>query len=216
MKVGIYVRISTEEQHLTTQVDALQSRFASNDIVDVYTDIASGKDMNRPEWMRLIDDVRRGNVNVIAVTKIDRIARSLSAFVSLTRELQSYNVSIYSMDLGMIDYSDPMSRMLVNILSVFAEFERDLIRDRTKAALAQRKKEGKKLGRPSMGLEYHKAALMRLDGKSWSTIANELNYPRGTVQSQRFRRTVEEESNKILAERCADEIATVKGAIHND
>ena len=199
MKVGVYVRVSTEEQDLESQLSVLRDRFAGQ-IVAEYCDKASGKDLNRPEWARLMSDARAGRIDTIAVVKIDRISRSLYAFVNLTKELEVLNVGLYSLDLGYIDYKNPATKVLVTMLATFAEFERNLIIDRTKAALATKRKNGIRLGRPPNNHPYHTIALMRIQGKTYREIARATGIPYNTVKGSNFRKHVNEEIEKIEKE----------------
>ena len=197
-KIGVYVRVSTSEQDNDNQLAVLQGRFGS-EIVGIYEDVASGKNLDRPDWNRLMADCKAGYVDTIAVVKIDRIARSLYAFVNLTKELELLGISIYSLDVGLIDYSNPATRVMVSMLATFAEFERNLIVERTNAGLDNARRKGVKLGRPSFEYPIHTAAIARLEGRTWREVATITSIPYSTVRG-RLRYQIVTEMEKIKSE----------------
>lgn len=117
-------------------------------IVDRYVDNGfSGKSTQRPEFERLLGDVRANRVDCIAVYKIDRFGRSLYHLLNLLEEFRNRKVDFVSITQP-IDTTTAAGKMFWQILGVFAEFERTLIVERTNAGLARARKEGKTLGRP--------------------------------------------------------------------
>jgi len=107
----------------------------------------SGKTTQRPEFERLIGDIRANRLDCIVVYKIDRFGRSLRHLLNLLEEFRNRKVDFVSITQP-IDTTTATGKMFWQILGVFAEFERTLIVERTNAGLARARKEGKTLGRP--------------------------------------------------------------------
>jgi len=101
----------------------------------------------RPALDSLLDACRRRQVDVVAITKLDRLARSVHHLVALGRELETLGVDLVVLDQT-IDTTTPSGRLLFHVLAAIAEFERDLIRDRVIAGLRRAKAQGRRLGRP--------------------------------------------------------------------
>ncbi|PYN82381.1 MAG: hypothetical protein DMD96_06200 [Candidatus Rokuibacteriota bacterium] len=103
----------------------------------------------RPALDSLLDACRRRQVDVVAITKLDRLARSVHHLVALGRELETLGVDLVVLDQT-IDTTTPSGRLLFHVLAAIAEFERDLIRDRGIAGLRRAKAQGRRLGRPRL------------------------------------------------------------------
>ena len=121
-----------------------------------FTDTMSGAKAERPGLAALMAAVRAGEVDTILCVKLDRMARSLVNFAEVVRELEAHGAALICTSQG-IDTSkaNACGRLQQNVLSAVAEFERELIRERTKAGLAVARASGKKLGRPSLKLPPH-------------------------------------------------------------
>lgn len=194
MRVAIYARVSTHDQDEALQIPRLESYCARMDyqVSNVYTDEASGKDANRPGWRALLSDARRGEFEAVIVTKLDRIMRSLTQLLDTLRDFEKRHVSIITLDQGIIDMSSANSRLQISIIAMVAEWEREIISERTKEALRAKKEKGVVLGRPKTGLPIHTIALMRVAGKSWNAISKELSIPRTNLS--RHRMEIEDEA----------------------
>lgn len=145
MKIAIYARVSTEDQHANKQVMAMKEyceKF-SHEVFDVYVDVISGKTTSRPEFNRLLDDMRKYKFNCIMVTKLDRIGRSLSHLLSLFDEFKRKGVNFIATTQN-IDTTTATGTLLFQIMGAFAEFERNIISERTKEGLAKAKNVGKR------------------------------------------------------------------------
>lgn len=150
MRVGIYARVSTDEQDVETQLVALREHCnrMNYNVVDEYIDSGfSGKDANRPQFERLLFDVRNRRVDCIIAWKIDRIGRSLAHLINFLQELRNRRVGFISVTES-IDTSTAQGELFWNIFGAFAQFERSMIIERTKAGLERAKRQGKALGRP--------------------------------------------------------------------
>lgn len=146
MKCAIYCRVSTEDQSIDTQSQILIDYCKSkNWSYEVFTDHGiSGAKRNRPALDRILE--RLEEFDCLAVYKLDRLGRSASHLLSLLEVLQKANVEFVCTDQG-IDTSTSAGRLLFGILATVAQFERDLISERTKATMKQASKRGVKFGR---------------------------------------------------------------------
>jgi len=145
MKIAIYARVSTEDQHAEKQVDALTEyceRF-NHEIYDTYIDVISGSTTSRPEFNRLLEDMRRYKFNCIIVTKLDRIGRSLQHLLSLFDEFKKKSVHFIATTQH-IDTTHATGTLLFQIMGAFAEYERNIISDRTKEGLRKADNVGKR------------------------------------------------------------------------
>ena len=149
-RIALYARVSTVEQTVEPQLFALRGYAAARgfEVVEEYVDhgISGAKD-RRPALDRLVADARRRRFDVLAITKLDRLARSVRHLTTLAAELEALGVGLVVLDQA-IDTTTPAGRLLFNVLGSIAEFERDLIRERTTAGLAAARRRGATLGRP--------------------------------------------------------------------
>jgi DNA invertase Pin-like site-specific DNA recombinase len=140
MRIG-YARVSTKDQSLDLQVDALKDAGCEQ----VFQEVASGAKTARPVLDDLLSRLRTGDVLVI--WKLDRLGRSLKHLVTLTAELLEREIGLISLN-DPIDTTTPQGRLVFNIFASLAEFERELIRERTQAGLKAARARGRKGGRP--------------------------------------------------------------------
>ena len=183
MKVGIYARVSTHDQQtLRLQLEAMRKYAKSRKWVVTLEikDIGSGAS-ERPKRDELLQAARRREIDSILVWKLDRWGRSSPDLVLTLRELNELGVAFVSITEA-LDLSTPSGRAMVGLLSVFAEFERDLLRERVKAGIAQAKLEGRTVGRPkSAALQAAGAQRLFKKGMSKSEIARRLQIGRTSV-----------------------------------
>jgi DNA invertase Pin-like site-specific DNA recombinase len=135
-----YARVSTEDQDTTAQVNALTAAGVGR----VFTERASGGRWDRPELHRLLDQVRAGDV--VVVWKLDRLSRSLKDLLHVMERLDAAGAGFRSLTEA-IDTTVPAGRMMMQMLGAFAEFERALVRERTRAGLAAAAAQGRVGGR---------------------------------------------------------------------
>ena len=140
MRIG-YARVSTKEQSFNLQVDALEKAGCEK----VYTEAASGARAERPVLDELLRNLRPGDVLVI--WKLDRLGRSLKHLVELVGILMDKSVGLQSLS-DPVDTTTPHGRLTFNLFASLAEFERDVIRERTQAGLTAARARGRKGGRP--------------------------------------------------------------------
>ena len=139
MKIG-YIRISTQDQNYNLQEDALNKLGCEM----IFKETVSGATKERPQLKKLLEQIRKGDV--VVVYKLDRLGRSLKHLLEIVEILNSKNVALQSLHDN-IDTTTPQGRLFFNISASFAEFEKDLIRERTKAGLEAARERGKKGGR---------------------------------------------------------------------
>ena len=140
MRVG-YARVSTKDQSLDLQEDALKEAGCE----EIFSEVGSGAKTARPVLDDLLSRLRAGDVLVI--WKLDSLGRSLKHLVTLANELMEHQIGLISLN-DPIDTTTPQGRLVFNIFASLAEFERDLIRERTQAGLKAARARGRKGGRP--------------------------------------------------------------------
>lgn len=140
MNIG-YARVSTREQNVALQVDALKAAGCTR----VLTEVASGVATERPILTHLLDDVRADDV--IVIWKLDRLGRSLKHLIDVVGLLLQREVGLRSLN-DPVDTTTAQGRLVFNLFASLAEFERDVIRERTQAGLTAARARGRKGGRP--------------------------------------------------------------------
>ena len=134
MQIG-YARVSTEDQNLTLQLDALKLAGCEK----IFREKISGAKTDRPELTKLLEQVREGDT--VTVWKLDRLGRSLKHLVETVTELQNRNIGFRSVKES-IDTTTATGKLIFHIFAALAEFERDILRERTNAGLAASRARG--------------------------------------------------------------------------
>jgi len=183
-KIALYARVSTAEQHVEPQLHALRGYAEARglEIATEYIDhgVSGAKD-RRPALDRLLADARRRRFDVLACTKLDRLARSVHHLTSLARELEALGIDLVVLDQS-IDTSTPAGRLLFNVLGSIAEFERDLIRERTAAGMRAARRRGARIGRPEAAVDRLGLVQGIRAGASVSALARQLGVSRPTIR----------------------------------
>ena len=143
MRIIGYARVSTEGQDLEPQIVALKAAGCT----EIVEEKASGTDRGRPELAALLSRIRGGDT--LVVVRIDRLARSLAHLLDVLDRLRGEGAHFRSLS-DPIDTASPTGRLVIQVIGAIAEFERNLIAERTKAGLAVAKARGKKLGNPRL------------------------------------------------------------------
>jgi DNA invertase Pin-like site-specific DNA recombinase len=144
-------------------------------------DVVSGASL-RPKREELVKAARRRELDRIVVWRLDRWGRSLVDLVSTLQELASLNVGFVSLSEA-LDLTTPSGRALAGMLAVFAEFERDILRDRVRAGIAQARKNGRPHGRPPTVAKYsQRVRALAKNGLSKSEISRRLGISRTSVR----------------------------------
>jgi len=183
MTIALYARVSTSDQHPEIQLHALRQYAAARGVeAEEYVDTGvSGAKDRRPALDRLLADARRRRVSAVVVAKLDRLARSVRHLTTLAAELAALGVDLVVLDQS-IDTGTPSGRLLFHVLGSIAEFERDLIRERTAAGMRAARRRGKRIGRPEIVID--RMTLLRgvREGATVSVLARRLGVSRGTVR----------------------------------
>lgn len=183
-RVGLYARVSTHDQQtLPLQLAAMREHAERRGwtVVIVVEDVGSGV-RDRPKREDLMRAARRRELDLILVWRLDRWGRSLVDLVTTLQELTALQVGFVSLSEA-LDLTTPSGRALAGMLAVFAEFERDILRDRVKAGIAQARKEGRPHGRPPT-VAKHAPEVRKLsqEGISKREIARRIGISRASVR----------------------------------
>jgi putative DNA-invertase from lambdoid prophage Rac len=200
MKVAIYVRVSTADQNQELQLRELQDYATRHqwEIIHVYQDTISGASASRPGLNQLMDDARARKLDIVLCWKLDRFGRSLLDCLANLRELDAHGVRFIATTQALdTDNRNPASKFLLHVLGAAAEFERELIRERSTAGRARylqdfkvgrvgktvRSRSGKNLPphRPKRIFDRDRVAQLRAQGLSIRQIAAKLGIGTGTA-----------------------------------
>lgn len=148
MKIAIYARVSTDEQNSQTQINECVAYCqARNWEFTIFADDGvSGTKTSRPAFDKMLDSVKAGDFQAVMVWRFDRASRSTMHLLSLLDDLRKMNIDFISIR-EQVDTSTAAGKLMFTMISAFAQFERDSISDRTKAAMKRLKSEGKHCGR---------------------------------------------------------------------
>ena len=171
-----YARVSTPEQSLDLQVDALTA--AGCDLIR--SDVASGAVRSRPQLERVLVELQAGDT--LVVWRLDRLGRSLAHLVATVDDLAARDITLRSLHEA-IDTSTPAGRLMLGVFASLAEFERELIRERTMAGLEAARQRGRPTGRPTVWSPEKADAARRMirGGATVTEIARALGVSRATV-----------------------------------
>ncbi len=187
MKVALYARVSKGDESQNPENQLLRLRAYASErghaVYGEYVDLASGANPNRPELDRMLADARARRFSLVLCVKVDRLARSVPNLYAMLAELDSRGIAFECTDQP-IATNTPTGKLLLNVLAGIAEFERELIRDRTRAGLARARAEGKSLGRPRKRVNMSKARKLRAEGLGYRKIARELGVSYVTVRER--------------------------------
>ena len=180
---AIYVRVSTPDQHVESQLYDLRELASQRgfEVVHEYKDRGvCGKKARRPGLDLLMADARRKKFSVVLVAAFDRIARSTRNFLQVIDELDSMGVEFISRREN-VDTSGPMGRLFVTIISAIAELERSLVVDRVKSGMRRAKLEGRQIGRSRLDVNREQVVLDRRSGMSLTQVSKRHNISRASV-----------------------------------
>lgn len=172
-----YARISTDDQTADLQRDALREAHVST----IYEDTASGKNTDRPELLQCIKALREGDT--LVVWRLDRLGRNLQDLIRIVNDLEGRGVKFRSLKES-IDTQGTAGKLVFHLFAALAEFERELLRERTYAGLAAARARGRHGGRPSiLDDKQRRAALAMLKDREMSVheIARQFGVSRSTL-----------------------------------
>ena len=200
MKVALYVRVSTADkgQDPELQLGPLRgyAKIRGWETVE-YVDIGtSGASERRPELDRILEDARKRRFDGILVWKLDRLGRNLRCLLNQLEEFRVLGVQFCSLTEN-LDFSTPSGKAMGSLIGVFAEFERDLLRERIRAGLQNARTKGRRLGRRPIFDIGHLRTIERLrgQGKSYRQIAKEMRVSKSLVHKTLKNRPLEAPEN---------------------
>jgi len=184
LRAGLYARVSTSDQQtLAMQNRALREYAARRGwtVALQVREVNSGA-ARREARERLLEAARRREIDLVLVWRLDRWGRSVTDLLATLQELEHLGVGFVSLTEA-LDLTTPAGRAMAGMLAIFAEFEREILRERTKAGLAHARENGKRLGRPASAAA-HAAEVRKLyrAGLSKSEIARRLQIGRTSVR----------------------------------
>jgi DNA invertase Pin-like site-specific DNA recombinase len=183
LKAAIYVRVSTADQHVESQLYDLHELAAKRgfEVVKEYHDCGvSGRRARRPGLDALIADARQKKFSVVLVAAFDRVARSVKHFLQVMDEIDSLGVVFISRREN-IDTSGPLGRLFLTLIGSIAELESDLIRERVLAGMRRAKLDGVRIGRAPMILDRPAIVRDRIGGMTLTAVSKKWGVSRSLV-----------------------------------
>ena len=186
VRAAIYARVSTlNGQDVALQVDELRQVASQRGwvIIDTFIDEGvSGSKTQRPALDRMLELAREGRFDVVAIWKLDRLARSVAHLLELADSLNAWGVGLVSLRDAHIDTTTPAGRFTLQILGAVAELERSLIQERVIAGVRRAQAAGKHCGRPKVEMDLRPALAMLDQGHGLKTTAKALGVSRATLR----------------------------------
>lgn len=183
-RAGLYARVSTNDQQTLPMQNRAMREYAARrgwTIAMQVREVGSGA-VQREAREKLMDAARRREIDVVLVWRLDRWGRSVTDLLTTLQELEHLGVSFVSLTEA-LDLTTPAGRAMAGLLAVFAQFEREILRDRVRAGLAHARQNGKRLGRPmSAGLHATEIRKLHRAGIAKAEIARRLQVGRTSVR----------------------------------
>ncbi len=182
MKAALYARVSTKKQDVGMQLDELRRVAIARDwqVVEYIDKGISGTKESRPALNRLMTDAHRGAFGVVMVWKFDRFARSTRHLLQSLEVFQAKGIEFVSVR-EQIDTTTPIGKALFTVISVIAELERDLIRERIVTGIERARAKGKRFGRTPRFIEMSQVRRLQKEGKTIREISQALKIPKTTL-----------------------------------
>jgi DNA invertase Pin-like site-specific DNA recombinase len=173
-----YARVSTDKQHNANQIEQLKR--AGCEERNIYTDTASGGQWNRPKLQECLKHLRKDDV--LVVWKLDRLSRSLGDLLRILKQLNEKDVGFRSLTEA-LDTTTSAGRLMMHMVGAFAEFEREIIKERTKAGLARARAKGRIGGRKQELSARRQAEVIRQvkSGEKQAAVAREQHVSKATI-----------------------------------
>lgn len=184
LRVGLYARVSTQDQQTIPMQTRAMREYATRRgwrIALQVKEIGSGASQ-RERREQLLEAARRREIDVVLVWRLDRWGRSVTDLLATLQELEHLGVGFVSLTEA-LDLTTPAGRAMAGLLAVFAEFEREILRERVRAGLAHARQNGQRLGRPlTAALHTYQVRKLHRAGTSKSEIARRLQIGRTSVR----------------------------------
>ena len=179
----IYARVSTTDQNTENQIREIEAAGFSVNQRRIVTESISGSvaASERPQFSKLLD--RLEPEDILIVTKLDRLGRNAMDVRSTVERLAADGVRVHCLALGGVDLTSPAGKMTMGVLTAVAEFERDLLIERTNAGIARARAEGKAMGRPPALTKEQQAEVMEClkQGESVAQLARNYGTTRQSI-----------------------------------
>jgi putative DNA-invertase from lambdoid prophage Rac len=183
-RAALYSRVSTNDQHTLSMQNRNMREYAARrgwSMAMQVREVGSGA-AQREAREELLDAARRREIDIVVVWRLDRWGRSVTDLLATLQELEHLGVGFVSLTEA-LDLTTPSGRAMAGLLAVFAEFEREILRERVRAGLADAKRNGQRLGRPmTAGLHADKVRKLHRAGVSKTEIARRLRIGRTSVR----------------------------------
>ena len=183
-RVGLYARVSTNDQQTLPMQSRAMREYAARrgwTIALQVREVNSGA-ARREARERILEAARRREIDVVLVWRLDRWGRSVTDLLATLQELEHLGVGFVSLTEA-LDLTTPAGRAMAGLLAIFAEFEREILRERTRAGLAQARQNGKRLGRPiTAATKAGEVRVLHRAGISKAEIARRLQIGRTSVR----------------------------------
>ena len=183
-RAALYSRVSTNDQHTLSMQSRNMREYAARrgwSIAIEVREVGSGA-AQREAREKLLDAARRREIDIVVVWRLDRWGRSVTDLLATLQELEHLGVGFVSLTEA-LDLTTPSGRAMAGLLAVFAEFEREILRERVRAGLADAQRNGQRLGRPmTAGLHADKVRKLHRAGVSKAEIARRLRIGRTSVR----------------------------------
>lgn len=210
-RVFAYCRVSTIDQNAQNQSMEIKAAGFAIEKHRLVEEKISGSvaAKQRPGFIKLVDRMEKGDV--LVVTKLDRLGRNAMDVRATVEQLASSGIRVHCLALGGVDLTSPAGKMTMQVIAAVAEFERDLLIERTQSGIIRAKAAGKRFGRrPSLNTEEQTTVLKRLDvGDSVAKVAREFKTTRQTIMR------VREAALKLLATKQEKPCPEIGDAVQN-
>lgn len=184
LRAGLYARVSTNDQQTLAMQNRAMREYAARrgwTVVLQIREVGSGAE-KRVQREKLLETARRREIDLVLVWRLDRWGRSVTDLLATLQELEPLGVGFVSLTEA-LDLTTPAGRAMAGLLAIFAEFEREILRERTRAGLAQARQNGERLGRPATAAGYAEdVRRLHRGGTSKSEIARRLQIGRTSVR----------------------------------
>ncbi|MFA5745712.1 MAG: recombinase family protein [Candidatus Paceibacterota bacterium] len=200
-----YVRVSTRSQNYDLQVEGIQAfcKMREYNLVKVFADKATGKDMDREQYQKMIEmliDLKNPqSIDAVVVTKLDRVGRNVNDLVGFVKKLETNHID-FATTLESVDTTTSQGRLFFHFIAAIAEYERELINERTEAGLKKYMANGGRMGKPKIKINMDEVnELLRLEIPK-TVIARKLKISLPTL----YDRINEEKAEALNAQRKKD------------
>ena len=189
-RIFAYARVSTTEQHPENQIKEIEAAGFAIEPHRIMTETISGSMpiARRKGFVRLLDKMEKGDV--LVVSKLDRLGRDAIDVSTIVAKLEKMGIKVHCLALGGVDLTSSAGKMTMGVINTVAQFERDLLIERTQSGLTRAKSNGKTLGRPKIFSELQREKIVKQlqEGKAIALIARNFNTSRQTIM--RIRGTI--------------------------